>query len=144
MRINTKFAVAVHVMALIELNKEKEYPSTSELLALSVGTNPVVIRQLMALLKRAGLVETQNGVPGSKLAKMPEEISLLDIYKAVQKQTDTSLFDFHPNPNPKCPVGRNIAEAMEKPLSDAQEAMENVLKSYSLKDITTYIVKKHI
>ena len=66
MRINTRFPVAVHMLALIELNKTQ--PSTSELMALSVGTNPVVIRQLMSSLKRAGLIETQNGVPGCHLA----------------------------------------------------------------------------
>lgn len=140
MRINTRFAVAVHMLALIELNKTQ--PTTSDLMALSVGTNPVVIRQLMTLLKRAGLIESQSGVPGSRLLKPQEKITLLEIYQAVQKRSDASLFDFHPTPNPMCPVGKNIEDALDEPLFIAQTAMEKALESFTLKDITAYISEK--
>lgn len=96
MRINTRFPVAVHMLALIELNKTQ--PSTSELMALSVGTNPVVIRQLMSSLKRAGLIETQNGVPGCHLAKPAAEITLREIYLAVQKKQMHRSLTFMPIP----------------------------------------------
>lgn len=140
MRINTRFTVAVHMLALIELNKTQ--PSTSELMALSVGTNPVVIRQMMSALKRAGLIQTQNGVPGSHLARPAEEITLLEVYQAVKKKSDAPLFDFHPNPSPKCPIGRNIREAMDAPLADAQTAMEQALKAYTLRDVADCIAKR--
>lgn len=139
MRINTRFPVAVHMLALIELNKTQ--PSTSELMALSVGTNPVVIRQLMSSLKRAGLIETQNGVPGCHLAKPAAEITLREIYQAVQKKTDAPLFDFRANPNPNCPIGRNIREAMDAPMRDAQTAMEQTLETYTLKDVADNIAR---
>lgn len=140
MRINTRFPVAVHMLALIELNKTQ--PSTSELMALSVGTNPVVIRQLMSVLKRAGLIETQSGVPGCHLAKPAEEITLREIYRAVQKKSDAPLFDFHANPNPQCPIGRNIRDALDAPLLDAQSAMEQALGTYTLKDIADRIAQR--
>ena len=114
----------------------------SQLLAASVGTNPVVIRQMMSCLKRAGLILTRNGLPGGKLARPQEEISLLDIYKAVQKEEDASLFDLHPNPNPRCFVGANIQGSLEAPMNEAQAALEKVLEGYSLKDITAYIREK--
>ena len=140
MRINTRFPVAVHMLALIELNKAQ--PSTSELMALSVGTNPVVIRQLMSVLKRAGLIKTQNGVPGCCLTKPAEQITLQEIYRAVQKKSDALIFDFHPNPNPNCPIGRNIRNALNRPIMDAQTAMENALAAYTLKDIANHIAKQ--
>jgi len=140
MRINTRFTVAVHMLALIELNRTQ--PSTSELIALSVGTNPVVIRQLMSSLKKAGLIEARGGIPGSRLAKPQEEITLLEIYQAVKKRSDAPLFDFHPTPNPTCPVGRNIEDALKEPLFIAQTAMENALAGFTLKDITAYISDK--
>ena len=140
MRINTRFPVAVHMLALIEWNKTQ--PSTSDLMALSVGTNPVVIRQLMSVLKRAGLIETQNGVPGCHLAKPAEEITLREIYRAVQKKSDAPLFDFHANPNPQCPIGRNIRYALDAPLLDAQSAMEQALETYTLKDIADRIAQR--
>lgn len=140
MRINTRFPVAVHMLALIELNKTQ--PSTSELMALSVGTNPVVIRQLMSALKRAGLIETRSGVPGCHLAKPAAEITLREVYRAVQKKSDAPLFDFHPNPNPKCPIGRNIQEALEPSLLDAQAAMEHSLEHYTLQDVADRIARR--
>ena len=140
MRINTRFPVAVHMLALIELNKTQ--PSTSELIALSVGTNPVVIRQLMSILKRAGLIETQSGVPGCRLAKPAAEMTLREIYRAVQKKSDAPLFDFHANPNPQCPIGRNIREVLDVPLLDAQSAMEQALETYTPKDIADRIAQR--
>lgn len=140
MRINTRFTVAVHMLALIELNNAQ--PTTSELMALSVGTNPVVIRQLMSALKKAGLIEAQSGIPGSRLLKPQEEITLREIYQAVKKRSDAPLFDFHPTTNPMCPIGRNIEDALDEPLFVAQAAMENALGSYTLKDITTYIAER--
>lgn len=139
MRINTRFTVAVHMLAVIALNKSEIHPSTSEMLAKSVGTNPVVIRKLLPMLKKAGLVVTQNGVPGSELTRPPEEITLLDIYKAVQKEEECPLFDCHQSSNPACPVGRHIAGAMEQPLFEAQAAMEQSLAGHSLREITEYI-----
>lgn len=140
MRINTRFPVAVHMLALIELNKTQ--PSTSDLMALSVGTNPVVIRQLMSSLKRAGLIETRSGVPGCHLAKPAAKITLREIYRAVQKKSDASLFDFHASPNPQCPIGRNIREALDAPLSDAQAALEQTLETYTLKDVADRIAMR--
>lgn len=142
MRINTRFPVAVHMMALISFIQKMEKTATSEILAKSVGTNPVVIRQIMSRLRRAGLIETRNGVPGIALSKGEKEISLLDIYKAVQQDAEAPLFDFHANPNPNCFVGGNIKEAMEQPLEEAQKAMEQSLEKYSLNDIICYIDKK--
>lgn len=142
MRINTRFPVAVHMMSLMAFAQKKGIPATSELLAKSVGTNPVVIRQMVSLLKKADLVKTKNGVPGSELARLPEEITLLDIYRAVQRDADAPLFDFHLNPNPDCFVGNNISAAMRQPLYEAQAAMEHSLAGYCLKDMIDYISEK--
>lgn len=141
MRINTRFTVAVHILALIALNDAD--PATSEMMAMSVGNHPVAVRQVMSSLKKAGLIITQNGLPGGQLAKPQEEISLCEVYQAVKKSNESALFDFHPNPNPECPVGCNIKAALNPPLVHAQRAMENALKAYTLKDITAYISEKY-
>lgn len=140
MRINTRFPVAVHMLVLMD--QYTAQPATSELMARSVGTNPVVIRQLMSALKRAGLIQAQSGVPGCHLAKPAEEITLLDIYQAVQKQSDAPLFDLHPNPNQDCPIGRNIRDAMKLPLLDAQAAMEQALASHTLLEVVQRIAQR--
>ncbi|MCI8589823.1 MAG: Rrf2 family transcriptional regulator [Clostridiales bacterium] len=137
MRINTRFTVAVHILALIALNGDS--PTASVMMSMSVGSHPVAIRQVMSSLKKAGIIETQNGLPGGRLLKSQEEITLYEIYQSVKKK-DSTLFDFHPKPNPLCPVGRNIKRAMTPSLCAAQTAMEDALKTYSLKDITSSIL----
>ena len=66
--------------------------TTSTFLAGSVNVNPVIIRNTLGQLKSAGLVNVKAGEGGASLAKNPENISLLDVFDAVEKEE--SLFHF--------------------------------------------------
>lgn len=133
--INTRLSVAIHILTLVASNPNE--PLTSEFIASSVNTNPVVIRRISSLLKKAGILTSRPGVPGSALTKAPSEISLLEIYEAVQVQDD--LFAIHEKPNPNCPVGRNIQATLDKTYYSIQKAMENELKNKSLKDVIEHL-----
>ncbi|KWX85609.1 Rrf2 family transcriptional regulator [Paenibacillus riograndensis] len=137
MNISTRFAVAIHILTLIDSNKEGK--STSEWIAGSVNTNPVVIRRLTGMLHKAGLVEGRPGVAGTKLARSPGEITLLEIYRAVNAAEADTLFSVHEHPNPDCPVGKNIAGAIVPVFSLAQQALENVLQGVTLDQIVNQI-----
>ena len=102
--MNSDYAVAVHILSL--LNREAQ-PLSSEFIADSVGVNPVVIRQVSGLLRRGGLLATQRGVMGAKLTRPAEQISLLDVYRAVG--APQTVLKLHRHPNPACPVGANIS-----------------------------------
>src|SRR5262245_20492413 len=83
MTTNVRFPVAVHILTSLA-HSPKEWLS-SPMLAESVGTNPVVIRRLVGRLQRAGLVEAHAGkLGGVELARRPETITLLDVYRAVE------------------------------------------------------------
>src|SRR4028119_1183252 len=83
MSTNSRFAIAVHTLALMANYENK--PLKSEFIACLVKTNPVVIRRLLPELSKANLVETQPGANGgSRLKRKPEEISLWEIYQAVE------------------------------------------------------------
>jgi DNA-binding IscR family transcriptional regulator len=127
-------------MALVALNKN--LLSTSALIARSVNTNPVVIRRLIARLKAKGLLNVRAGAGGAALSFAPGEITLLDVYNAVKTSEDAVLFGIHKTPNPRCYVGRNILEALDGPLRDAQNALERRLASYTLLDIIRPIAEK--
>lgn len=71
-----------------------------------MNVNPVVIRRILKQLKNAGIVTVARGSGGAWIAKSTEEITLLDLYKAVECVEDGQLFHFHENPNPLCPVGK--------------------------------------
>lgn len=139
MRINTQFPVAVHILTLIALINE-EY-STSELIARSVSTNPVVIRRINAMLKKANLITVKIGVGGTVLNYKPKDITLLDVYNAVKISKDELLFDLHDNPNLKCFVGANIHGALSEPLMEAQKALEDSLNNYTLLDVVKKIAE---
>jgi len=142
MRINTKFSAAIHCLALLDLFQSGEEALTSELIAKSVGTNPVVVRRILSGLKQAGLIRSQAGCPGYQLAKNAETITLRDIYRAVQDEEEKALFDVHPRPFPGCPVGRHIHESLESPLQQAQQAMEDSLEKYTLRDVAADIAAR--
>ena len=138
--ISSRFAVGIHILTLIEINKDGV--STSEFLAGSVNTNPAVIRKIMGMLKKAGLVNVRPGVAGAELAKNLAKITLLDVYKAVNVVQDKELFSIHENPNPDCPVGRNIQGTVGPLLTIAQTALEKALGNVTIEDIVNDIIEK--
>ncbi|PSL40958.1 DNA-binding IscR family transcriptional regulator [Planomicrobium soli] len=140
MSISSRFAVGIHILVLIEVNKGNV--SSSEFIASSVNTNPVVIRRIMGMLKNAGLVTVRPGVAGAELARDLTGISLFDVYKAVDVVQERELFNVHENPNPACAVGRNIQEAIMPVFSVAQLAMEKALGSVTINDVVKDILEK--
>ena len=135
MQIGSKFTIGVHIITAIAYFKEMDRVN-SEFLAGSIGVNPVIVRTVISQLREAGLVRTQRGSSGAELAKRLNEITLYDIYKAVGSvDEEEGLFHFHEQPNPDCPVGRNIHSVLDQHLVDAQRAMEEKLRQTTLADI---------
>lgn len=133
MKITSRFTVAVHALLAI-LAFQEERKTTSDFIASSVSVNPVVIRRTLSSLKAAGLVEVRAGSGGARLAREAGEITLYDVYRAVDS-VEGNLFNFHDHPNPLCPVGRNIHAVLDGHLLAAQSAMENELKGVTLADL---------
>ena len=134
MQISSRFTIAVHILICIETFKE-DYKITSDFLASSVNVNPVVIRRLLQQLKKAGIINVKRGSGGAYIEKPLDEITLLDIYNAVECIDNGNLFHFHENPNQKCPVGRNIHTVLDNRLDKVQQAMEREMSSVTLQDI---------
>ena len=134
MQITSKFTAAVHILTCIDIFGG-QMRVTSDFLSGSTGVNAVIVRNVLGQLRNAGIVETRQGSGGAHLAKALDEITLYDIYKAVDCVDDEGLFHFHENPNADCPVGRNIHKAMDGRLEAAQSALENELKSTTLAQV---------
>lgn len=134
MQISSRFTIAIHIFACIDTFKD-QFKVTSRFLAGSINVNPVMIRQILAMLKANDLIDSRQGSSGIKIAKEPSQITLLDIFRAVESIDDERLFSFHENPNTDCPVGRNIHNVMDDKLQKIQAAMEQELKSISLQDV---------
>lgn len=132
MQFSSRLPIAVHILlAIVEFEgKEK---TTSTFLAGSVNVNPVIIRNTLGQLKTAGLVKVKSGEGGASIAKDPKDISLMEVFDAVEK--DEALFHFHENPNPECPVGKNVHAVLDSRLLSIQEAMREKMKSITLQDL---------
>lgn len=136
MQISSRFTVALHIFACVDVFKD-DYKVTSDFLASSINTNPVIIRKILSQLKGAGLITVARGTGGITVNKPLEEITFFDIYQAIEPVENGSLFHFHDAPNPVCPVGRNIHALLDDKLKAIQDAMEDEMRKYTLADLRT-------
>ena len=136
MSANNQFSIAVHVMA--GLGYRGEDGTTSAQLAASVNTSPSFVRRTLSKLAKAGLVETAKGKGGfSRLARRPDQISLLDIYRAVNAP---KAFSIHQYEEIKpCAVSCHIKQALESALEITQQGMERSLGKISLASLLAEI-----
>lgn len=137
MKANTRFPVAIHILVFVAM---RGIGITSDQIAESVNTNPVVVRKLNVRLKKAGLLAICNGPNGgAELNRPPDQITLLDVFQAVHSDEDVLIFETPQHPNPECPIGAHLLEAIDGPFREAQQAMKNVLAQYTILDIMNYI-----
>ena len=128
---NSRFAVAVHALTLMSLEGR---PLTSEFIAGSVNTNPVVIRRVLADLRTARLVASRGGQGGGwRLLRAPEAISLRDVYRAIEAPRLFGLPDRPPNP--ACPVGSTIQPLLNRQFELALQGMESALGRTTIADL---------
>lgn len=138
MATNTQFSIAVHLMIALGFNCERQ--ATSGELALSVNTSPSFVRRILAKLSKAELVSTTTGKTGScLLAKKPEDISLLEIYNAVDAPKTFAIHDYPVQS--QCRVSCNIEATMRKVLDRAQKSFEESLRETSLAEVIADIEK---
>ncbi len=138
MRIANRFSIAVHILSLLETFEGEGH--TSEWMAGSIGVNPVIVRNVTGMLRRSGLVNTQQGVAGAQIARPLKEVTLLDVFKAVE--TGEEIFSMHGNPNPACPVGSRIQSVLVAEFNAAQEALEIRLSKTTMETVVRSLKKK--
>lgn len=147
MQISSRFTIAIHIFAVIDIY-EKDHKITSDFLAGSINVNPVIIRNVLQQLKAASLVTVKRGSGGASIVKPLNEITFLDVFNAVESIENGELFHFHDNPNPNCPVGRNIHKSLDDKLNLIQEAMEKQMQQITIEDVVKdtqkYISKEHL
>ena len=109
MQISSRFTIALHIFACVDTFKE-EYKVTSDFLAASINTNPVIVRKILSQLKNAGLINVARGTGGITFTRPPADITFLDVYEAIEPVEDGKLLAI-------------------------QSAMETEMKKYTIADI---------
>jgi Rrf2 family protein len=129
---SVQFTVAAHIMAALGFFHGKEISSAT--LAESVNADPTFVRKSLSKLSKAGLIVTTRGKNGaSTLTRSPEQVTLLDIYRA---SAAPPTFAIHNYPVEKrCPISRNIKGCMSSVLKRGQNSFEISLDRITLADV---------
>ena len=134
MQISIKCSVAVH--CLIFIHEAKGIAKvTSNLLAQSTGSNPVVIRNILSALKKAGLITVPRGTGGAELCADPSQITLYQIYSALEPDGVTSIIGIHPCEDRPCPIAQNIRKVLETPYHKIEDAVKNAMEEITLQSM---------
>lgn len=134
MQISIKCSVAVH--CLIFIHEAKGIAKvTSNLLAESTGSNPVVIRNILSALKKAGLITVPRGTGGAELCADPAQITLYQIYSALEPDGVTSIIGIHPCDGRPCPVAQNIRKVLEPPYHKIEDAVKEAMEEITLQSM---------
>ncbi|MDX3077801.1 Rrf2 family transcriptional regulator [Streptomyces sp. NPDC088354] len=134
MSANSRMTIGTHVLTWMSLDRQNNEVATSERIAGSVNTNPVVIRRCLGDLRKAGLVEAKRGVgAGWILKREPEEITLLEVYLAVEGEGPFGMH--HTPPNADCPVGFGIRPALQQVYSSLEQQMRQQLARTTIADM---------
>ena len=135
MAANSRMTIAVHALAWMALAQRQGHAVlTSNQVADSVNTNPVIIRRCLGDLRQAGLVSVRHGAgAGWSLARAPAEITLLEVYDAVGQESPFGLH--HTEPNLDCPVGKGIRPALSRIYGGIDRAVRQELALVSVADV---------
>ncbi len=138
MHTSSRFAVAVHTLVFLAARNSEKDSITSDMIAQSVDTNPVVIRRILGILRESNLVTSQSGVNGGwYLNRKPDAISLCEIYRALESDP---LFALPPRPgNANCEIGRNMQEVLNGYFKDAERAAESSLGKVTLAQVMNQV-----
>lgn len=131
--MNARFTMATHILGMLAYGEREGMATvTSERMAESIDTNPVVVRRIVGALHRAGLVETRRGPGGGvALARNPREITLREAYEAVAE--DGELLGGYPSgPNPDCPLAPLVSDYLKGVHAQAEEALKARLGGITL------------
>ncbi len=131
MAANTRIATAVQILCVISY---RDNATTSEGIAQSLGTNPVVVRRLLKDMERAGFVTLRPGKDGGvHLVIPPDRITLDQIFHAVE--TDDAIFALRPGGNPRCPVNRGMKRLLPRVFDQVGAAVSATLGKTTIADL---------
>lgn len=134
MQISMKCSIAVHCLIFIHEAKGS-VKVTSNLLSESTGSNPVVIRNILSALKKAGIITVPRGTGGAELCADPAQITLYQIYTALEPNGVTSLIGIHPCQGRRCPVAQNIRKVLKTPYHKIEDAVKNAMEEITLQSM---------
>ena len=114
---------------------EHNGPVTSGELAKAMGTNPVVVRRIMAGLRDSGYVRSEKGHGGGwEIVRSLDSVSLLDIYTAIGSPALLALGNRSETPG--CLVEQAVNSALNQAFQDAEMVLLKRFGEVMLADLS--------
>jgi DNA-binding IscR family transcriptional regulator len=134
MRIGSQYTVGIHTLLVVAFFNEDKI--TSEIMAISIGCNPVIVRNVFTKLSRAGLLKPGMGKARTELGRPAEEITLYDVFAAVDADDTDEIFRMYPV-NTRCPVGGEMHDLLSSRFDSAVGAMMDQLSKTTIADLVS-------
>lgn len=138
MKYSHRLSDAVHILAYVTIYKNGDLSSAA--IAASIESNPSLIRRLMSTLVKAGLLQSQPGAVAPKLTRPLDEITLLDVYKAIDE--NGRLLHVDEKTQPACIVGGNIQDTLNEVYDQVQKDAEASMDKVTLQQIVDGILTR--
>lgn len=127
MQISIKYSITIHYLVFI-YEAEGKIKVTSNLLSQSSGCNPVIIRNIISSLKKAGIISVTRGIGTATLSLSPLEINLYQIYASVESEGFFSLIGIHSCQDRQCIIAKNIYTILQKPYKNIEDSIKESMK----------------
>lgn len=136
MQTSMRFTTALTILACISHYKDERV--TSEFVARQIKVNPVTVRSIIGQLRNAGIVKVRRGVGGAEFARSPEQITFMDVYRAIDEvlyEEGQLVFRFPEPREPECALSRSFQLSLRDRLIQVQRIMVECFSNMTISDL---------
>ncbi|GAY73984.1 Rrf2 family transcriptional regulator [Lentilactobacillus kosonis] len=138
MKYSYKLSDAIHILTYLIVYQEGDLSSRA--IANSIETNSSAVRGLMVDLKRAGIINTQQGSSEPTLSRPADQITMFDVYQAINMDHD--LIHVDPKTNPNCIVGSNIQDTLNEVYQNVEQAAFRSMAETTIQEIIDGVLQR--
>ena len=139
MKHDSRLSSVLH--ALLHM-AEHDGPMTSEVLGQCLGTNPVVVRRTMGLLREAGLVTSDRGHAGGwRISADLSTVTLRQLYEALGEPAIFALGNR--NERPQCLVEQSVNAALDGAFAEAEALLLARFSEITLATLADDFARRH-
>lgn len=139
MKHDSRLSSVLH--ALLHM-AEHDGPMTSEVLGQCIGTNPVVVRRTMGLLRKAGLVTSDRGHAGGwRISADLSRVTLRQLHEALGEPAVFALGNR--NERPQCLVEQSVNAALDGAFAEAEALLLERFSEITLATLADDFARRH-